>query len=67
MDGYVIVSPENIALNCVAWDGVTPFDYGQEIGNFLVYLEPGMAWGIGWIWDGTQFVDPNPPPPPPEE
>lgn len=59
MDKYVIVSPDNVALNLVVWDGVTDFDYGADVGNFLVQLLPGMTYNPGWIWNGQDFVDPN--------
>ena len=29
----------------------------------LVEIMNGQPCNIGWYWDGTTFVDPNPPPP----
>lgn len=63
MDKYVIVRPDNVALNLIAWDGITEFDYGADVGNFLVKFLPGMTYNPGWIWNGSDFVDPNPPEP----
>ena len=59
MENYAIIdAATNICINVIVWDGVSP--YTPPDGTFLV---PAGDGGIGWIWDGTQLVDPNPPPP----
>jgi hypothetical protein len=30
-------------------------------GTRLIEVTPDMAGHIGWTWDGTKFIDPNPP------
>lgn len=29
---------------------------------FLIEVLPELPCGIGWMWNGTEFIDPNPPP-----
>lgn len=62
---YAIVGPDNKAINFIAWDGVTEYDYGAADGNYLVTLDDTMAYGIGWLYDAATntFIDPNPVPP----
>ena len=31
-------------------------------GTYFVPIPDGVPCNIGWVWDGTTFVDPNPPP-----
>lgn len=33
------------------------------IGCELIEIMNGQPCNIGWYWDGTTFIDPNPPPP----
>lgn len=35
-------------------------------GTFLVGIQDGVMCDIGWIWDGSIFINPNPPEPIPE-
>jgi hypothetical protein len=30
-------------------------------GSFLVEILDGVMCDIGWIWDGSIFINPNPP------
>lgn len=30
-------------------------------GTFLVELQDGVGVNMGYVWDGGQFIDPNPP------
>lgn len=32
-------------------------------GTFLVEVLNGVVCNIGWTWDGTNFINPNPPEP----
>ena len=38
-----------------------PTDPAYE-GTQLVLVPEGVPCDIGWTWDGTAFIDPNPPP-----
>lgn len=54
MDTYAVIDETtNICINCIIWDGVTP--YTPPAGTFMVLANGG---GIGWIWDGSQLVPP---------
>lgn len=57
---YVIIGPDNKVINAVAWDGESAFDYGQNEGNQIVSVE-NKHYNLGWIWDGENFINPNPP------
>lgn len=66
-NAYAIVSRDNVVLNLIAWDGVSPFDYGQGEGCFTVPLAGKAGYGIGWLYDpdAQSFTDITVPPPPP--
>ena len=60
---YAILNSNNVAINFVVWDGVTPFDYGVSQGNQIVIMPENFpentSYSIGDIFvDGT-FVPPN--------
>lgn len=57
---YAVVNRDNVAINFIVWDGVSQFDYGQDRGNYLVSLDGVETYGIGWVWDGSQFINPTP-------
>ena len=61
--GYAIIDSNNVLLNAISWDGVSPFDPGT--GNTIVPINEGVFYDIGWIYDPvTQtFTNPNPPAP----
>lgn len=61
--GYAIINSNNIAINFIAWDGVSPYDPGA--GNSIVPIYEGVQYGPGWIYDPVTetFTNPNPPPP----
>lgn len=65
---YAIAGSDNKAINFITWDGITPFDYGQSDGNYLVSLSGVESYGFGWIYDPATntFTDPAPPEPPVE-
>jgi hypothetical protein len=57
--GYAIIDSNNVFLNAISWDGVSPYDPGA--GNSIVVINEGVSYGYGWIYDPvTQtFTDPN--------
>jgi len=50
----IIDSTTNICINLIIWDGVSP--YAPPPGTFM---EPAGDGQIGWVWNGTELVDPN--------
>lgn len=63
---YAVVDTNNIVVNTIVWDGVTP--YTPDGGLTLIEIPEGTLCGPGWIYDPvTQtFTDPNPPQPEPD-
>lgn len=59
MKKYAVIDANNKALNFIEWDGTTVFDYGQASGNSLVEIPPETAYGHGWYWNGSTFVEPQ--------
>lgn len=59
---YAIIDANNIAVNFIAWDGVSPYNPGE--GLFIVEFDDTVSYNFGWIYDPItkQFSDPNPPP-----
>lgn len=60
---YAVIDQNNVAVNFILWDGVSPYDPGE--GLSLVVINDGVEYGPGWIYDpATQtFTNPNPPEP----
>lgn len=55
----VVEITDNVVINkIVAEPTDTPPD-----GTYLVLIPDGVMCDIGWIWNGSEFIDPNPPPP----
>lgn len=55
---------DNVVINIIMADpNVDP----APDGTFLVGIQDGVECDIGWIWDGTTFINPNPPETPPDE
>lgn len=50
--------------NAIEYDGESPYDPGK--GKALVEKGDSEAW-IGWIYDGENFINPNPPQQVPEQ
>lgn len=58
VEKVVVVEPELLYLVSDGWDHIEAID---------TLLEQELHVGLGWGWDGTQFIAPPPPPPPPPE
>ena len=56
---YAIIDGNNAAVNFVESDG--PLGYIPP-GCTAVEIPAGASYGYGWIWNGTNFVNPEPPP-----
>lgn len=54
MPNYAVLDENNVVVNVIVWDGVTPYDPGP--GLTLQFVP---AVDIGRVWDGTDFVDPS--------
>jgi hypothetical protein len=51
---------DNVVTNVIMADpNVDPAPYD----TFLVGIQDGVMCDIGWIWDGSTFINPNPPEP----
>ena len=57
---YAIINASKEAINFVGWDGVSDFDYGQDLGYEIILIPADVSYGYGWIWNGTEFIDPTP-------
>lgn len=56
---YAIVSvATNVCINIIVWNSIT--EYTPPDGTFMVLAENAS---IGWVWNGTELVDPNVPEP----
>ena len=61
MARYALIDKtSNIVLNVIEWDGVT--DYQPPDGMFVNPI--GDRGGIGWIWNGSEWIEPLVEPPP---
>ena len=56
MGNYVMIEG-NIAINIIVADDKEETE--SVLNCTLVELTEGLEYQIGWIWDGTQFTDPN--------
>lgn len=57
---YAIVD-NGVVINTAWWDGVTEWE--PDVG-VAVLVPEGLYFNIGWLYDGTNFIDPNPDVPP---
>jgi hypothetical protein len=57
MGNYIMIEG-NIATNIIVADNKEETE--SVLNCTLVELTDGIEYQIGWIWDGTQFTDPNP-------
>jgi len=49
---------DGLVINIIVADPTDPpYD-----GTQLIEIFDGVMCDIGWVWDGTQFVNPNPDP-----
>jgi len=56
MNAAVVDDQTNIVLNKIVADAT--IDPAPD-GTYLVNIPDGVMCDIGWLWDGTNFVDPN--------
>src|SRR5262245_17930617 len=57
-----VVDGGGIVVNVVMIDPGLPPDEQWQAPTGTTVIASDEA-GIGWIWDGTSFIDPSPPPP----
>lgn len=59
---YLLIDANNIIVDRIVWDGdVANWTPPAEL---TAVMYEGSA-SSGWLWDGTQAIDPNPPQAPP--
>jgi hypothetical protein len=56
MAAAVVDTITNVVVNKIVADAAT--DIAPD-GTYLVNIPDGVMCDIGWLWDGTNFVDPN--------
>ena len=54
MDTYAVLNSENIVVNLIVWDGVTPYDPGAG----MRIVAAGQDAAIGYLFDGLNFIAP---------
>lgn len=54
MARYAVLNQDNVVVNVIEWDGVTPYDPGEGL---TLQFVPTVD--IGRVWDGTDFVTPE--------
>jgi len=57
-----VVDEAGVVVNVVMIDPTLPTEEQWRPPTGTTVIATDIA-GIGWIWDGTSFVDPTPPPP----
>lgn len=58
MKFYAVVK-DGIVVNLVIWDSISDYSPGDQCS--LVLVPDGILVGMGWVFDGTSFKDPNAP------
>ncbi|HAS0804673.1 TPA: hypothetical protein JAX15_004604 [Enterobacter roggenkampii] len=63
MSKYALIK-EGVVINCIEWSG--PGDNGENQIDFgegvtAVEIPQGSGVGIGWLYDGSTFTNPNQP------
>lgn len=53
----VVRIDDNIVINMIVAE---PSDPAYE-GTYFVEILDGVMCDIGWLWNGSVFIDPNPP------
>lgn len=53
----VVQSSDNVVINKIVAELT---DLSPE-GTYLVLISDGVMCDMGWTWNGTEFVNPNPP------
>lgn len=57
MNAAVINNDTNIVENKIVADAEN--DLAPD-GTYLVNIPDGVMCDIGWLWDGSNFINPNP-------
>lgn len=53
----VVQSSDNVVINKI----VAELTDLAPIETYLVLIPDGIMCDIGWVWNGVEFVNPNPP------
>ena len=64
VDVYAVIE-NSMVVNVIVWDGVEEYNPGD--GFELVKIDEGVFAGIGFEWNGTDFIDVRPEPEPEDE
>lgn len=54
----VVQNDTNLVINKIVADAATDL---APNGTYLVDIPDGTMCDMGWLWDGANFVNPNPP------
>lgn len=57
MKRWAVIS-DGIVRNIIAWDGVSEWS-PPNIEDIVIEIEDKPV-SIGWIYNGSEFIDPNP-------
>jgi len=60
MQYFALINNQNIIENVISWDGVTEWTPPK---NMTCINIQNIECGIGWTYDGTQFIPPSDPEP----
>lgn len=52
----VIRNEDNVVDNLILGDETTP----PPLDHYLVEITENLWADMGWVWDGSQFINPNP-------
>jgi hypothetical protein len=53
---YALLNSDNFVLNCIEWDGESPYDPGDA----ELIPADGLYVGPGFTWNGSTFIPPQP-------
>lgn len=57
MKKYALINLENKVVNIIVWDGTSL--YTPPENNQMIELSDGAYVGIGFTYDGTNFIAPE--------
>jgi hypothetical protein len=52
----VVQLSDSVVVNMIIAEPTDPAPEGCE----LILVPPGMPCSTGWVWNGTEFINPNP-------